>query len=113
MPAHVPVIHFGTGTAALLEEMKAAGGSVIGLDWRIDLDVAWERLGEDVGVMGNLDPLVLLAGPAVIRRETQRILRQAAGRPGHIFNLGHGVLPATPPAHARLLVEQVHELSRR
>ena len=113
LPAGVPVIHFGTGSATLLGEMKAAGGDVIGLDWRVDLDEAWDRLGDEVGVMGNLDPLVLLAEPDVIRRETGRILHQAAGRPGHVFNLGHGVLPEVPPENARLLVDTVHELSRR
>ena len=109
----VPVIHFGTGTAGLLEGLRAAGGDVIGLDWRVDLDTAWSRLGHDVAVQGNLDPTVLLAPPAEIRREAQAILGQAAGRPGHVFNLGHGVLPETPVDHARALVDAVHELSSR
>jgi len=109
----VPVIHFGTGTAGLLEGLRAAGGEVIGLDWRVDLDSAWSRLGHDVAVQGNLDPTVLLAPPAEIRREAQAILGQAAGRPGHVFNLGHGVLPETPVDHARALVDAVHELSSR
>jgi len=107
----VPVIHFGTGTAGLLEGMRAAGGDVIGLDWRVDLDAAWSRLGHDVAVQGNLDPTALLSPPAEIRRQAQAILGQAAGRPGHVFNLGHGVLPETPVDHARALVDAVHELS--
>ena len=109
----VPVIHFGTGTAGLLELMREAGGDVIGLDWRVDLGQAWARLGEDVAVQGNLDPAVLLAGPAEIRHAARAILASAGGRPGHIFNLGHGVLPQTPWQHVAALVEIVHEESRR
>src|SRR5436309_4404660 len=108
-----PVIHFGTGTAGLLECMRAAGGDVIGLDWRVDLDAAWRRLGHDVAVQGNLDPVALLAPVAEVRRCAAAILGQAAGRPGHIFNLGHGVLPQTPVDHVRALVDAVHELSAR
>jgi len=107
----VPVVHFGTGTATLLELMRDAGGDVIGLDWRVDLADAWARLGDDVAVQGNLDPVALLAAPDEIRRRVIRILEQAAGRPGHIFNLGHGVLPETPPEHVAALVDAVHELS--
>jgi uroporphyrinogen decarboxylase len=107
-----PVIHFGTQTAALLEAMRDAGGDVIGVDWRIGLDVAWARLG-DVAVQGNLDPVVLLAPPAVIRAQAARVLAEAGGRPGHVFNLGHGILPATPAEHVRILVDTVHELSSR
>ena len=109
----VPVIHFGTGTAGLLEAMRAAGGDVIGLDWRVDLDAAWARLGDQVAVMGNLDPVALLAPIPEIRRRVGAILGQAGGRPGHVFNLGHGVLQQTPVAHARALVDAVHELSAR
>jgi uroporphyrinogen decarboxylase len=109
----VPVIHFGTGTAGLLEAMREAGGDVIGLDWRIGLGEAWRRLGPDVGVQGNLDPAALFASPAEIRGRAGMILAQAAGRPGHIFNLGHGVLPGTPVDHVRALVDAVHELSSR
>ncbi len=108
----IPVIHFGTQTAHLLELMKEAGGDVIGVDWRLPLDEAWSRLGE-CAVMGNLDPHALLDTLPDIRKQTQAILRQAAGRPGHIFNLGHGVLPQTPVDHAVALVEMVHELSQR
>ena len=108
-----PVIHFGTGTAALLPLMRAAGGDVIGLDWRVDLDTAWAALGHDVAVQGNLDPAVLLAGPPYIRQRVKDILDRAGGRPGHIFNLGHGVLPGTPVEHVKALVDIVHELSDR
>ena len=109
----VPVIHFGTGTAGLLELVREAGGDVIGLDWRVDLGDAWKRLGYDVAVQGNLDPALLLAKPAEIKRHVRAILDRAAGRPGHIFNLGHGVLPETPVEHVIAMVEMVHELSRR
>jgi uroporphyrinogen decarboxylase len=108
-----PVIHFGTGTATLLELMREAGGDVIGLDWRVDLGDAWHRLGNTVGVQGNLDPSVLFAAPSEIRRRAAMILDRAAGRPGHIFNLGHGVLVDTPVDHVRALVDLVHELSAR
>ncbi len=113
LPPDVPVIHFGTGTAGLLEDFRQAGGDVMGLDWRVDLGAAWARLGPDVAVQGNLDPAALLAPPAEIRRRVAAILAQAAGRPGHIFNLGHGVLPDTPVDHVRALVDAVHELSAR
>jgi uroporphyrinogen decarboxylase len=109
----VPVIHFGTGTAGLLELMREAGGDVIGLDWRVDLGAAWERVGHDVAVQGNLDPTVLLGEPSEIRRQVKAILDRAQGRPGHIFNLGHGVLPQTPVDHVVAMVEAVHDLSRR
>ena len=109
----IPVIHFGTGTAGLLEAMRAAGGDVIGLDWRVDLDTAWARLGHDVGVQGNLDPALLLAPLSELRRHVAELLARAARRPGHIFNLGHGVLPETPVDHARAVVDLVHELSAR
>ena len=109
----VPVIHFGTGTAGLLEPMRDAGGDVIGLDWRVDLDAAWTVLGPDVAVQGNLDPAALLAPPAVFKERVRDILTRAGGRPGHIFNLGHGVLPQTPVDHARALVDMVHEFSSK
>jgi uroporphyrinogen decarboxylase len=107
-----PVLHFGTGTAAMLEAMKEAGGDVIGLDWRVDLSDAWQRLG-DVAVMGNLDPITLFTNPNYLRGEAKRILDEAANRPGHIFNLGHGILPETPVDNVIALVDAVHELSRR
>jgi uroporphyrinogen decarboxylase len=107
----VPVIHFGTVTGNLLELMREAGGDVIGLDWRVDLAEAWARLGYDVAVQGNLDPIALFAEPTEIRRRAKAILDAAGGRPGHIFNLGHGILPETPVDHVIALVEAVHELS--
>jgi uroporphyrinogen decarboxylase len=109
----VPVLHFGTGTATLLPDMKAAGGDVIGLDWRVELDAGWELLGDDVAVQGNLDPIVLLTDREIIRDRARRILEQAAGRPGHIFNLGHGILPTTPVENVVALIDAVHELSER
>ena len=107
----IPVIHFGTETAGLLEMMREAGGTVIGLDWRVDFAQARSRLGE-TPVQGNLDPLVLLSDPKVIRDKVKKILDQNAGRPGHIFNLGHGVLPQTPVENVLALVEAVHEFSQ-
>lgn len=107
-----PVIHFGTGTATLLEMMREAGGDVIGLDWRVRLDKSWEQLG-DVAVMGNLDPITLFTDGAHVRSQAKRILDEAGGRPGHIFNLGHGILPETPVENVIALVEAVHELSQR
>jgi uroporphyrinogen decarboxylase len=106
-----PVIHFGTDTAGLLGSLRDAGGDVIGVDWRIDLDAAWTAIGSDRAIQGNLDPVALLASPADIRRQAAAILARAARRPGHIFNLGHGILPQTPVDHARALVDAVHELS--
>jgi uroporphyrinogen decarboxylase len=108
-----PVIHFGTITGNLLELMREAGGDVIGLDWRVDLGEAWQRLGHDVGVQGNLDPIALFAEPAEIRRRAGLILAKAQGRPGHIFNLGHGILPETPVDNVIALIDAVHELSQR
>lgn len=105
----VPTIHFGTDTGSLLELQRDAGGDVIGLDWRVELDRAWDRLGPDVGVQGNLDPVVLFAPIPEIRRQVADVLRRAAGRPGHIFNLGHGLLPTTPVDHVLALVDAVHE----
>jgi len=105
----VPVIHFGTGTATLLELMREAGGDVIGLDWRVRLDEGWRRVGHDVAVMGNLDPVVLFAKQDVLRERAKQILDQAEGRPGHIFNLGHGILPETPVENVIALVEMVHD----
>ena len=109
----VPVIHFGTGTAGLLHLMKAAGGDVIGLDWRVEIGPTWQRLGYDVAVQGNLDPAILLASLGEIRRRVTEILEAVAGRPGHIFNLGHGVHKETPVDHVIALVDMVHELSAR
>jgi len=109
--AGTPIIHFGTGTAMLLEAMRDAGGDIIGIDSHVELDEAWQRLGGGVGVQGNLDPVVLYAHQDFIRRRAQRILDQAACRTGHIFNLGHGLLPDTPYENVMALVEMVHDLS--
>lgn len=109
----VPVLHFGTGTGSLLELMREAGGNVIGLDWRVRLDEAWQRVGHDVAVMGNLDPIALFANQEALRAHAKRILDQAGGRDGHIFNLGHGILPETPVENVIALVEMVHEMSSR
>jgi len=109
----VPTIHFGTSTAGLLTLMKEAGGTVIGVDWRVHLDEAWAEVGHDVAVQGNLDPVVLFAPLHEIERRVEDILRRAAGRPGHIFNLGHGILPNTPVESVAATAELVHKLSQR
>jgi uroporphyrinogen decarboxylase len=108
-PLDVPTIHFGTGTSGLLGAMADVGGDVIGLDWRIALDRGWEIVGDDRGVQGNLDPLVLLAPWERIEAQTRDILERAAGRPGHVFKLGHGVPPDADPAVLRRLTELVQE----
>jgi uroporphyrinogen decarboxylase len=105
----VPLIHFGTGTAGLLPLLKQAGGDVIGVDWRIDLAEAWRQLGDDVAVQGNLDPVALFAPLPEIKKQTARILNSVKGKPGHIFNLGHGILQHTPVEHVAALVDFVHE----
>ncbi len=107
--AGVPSIHFGTNTAGLVEGMAAAGGDVIGVDWRIELGEAWRRIGWHRGIQGNLDPAAVLADEAVMLERARTILEQAAARPGHIFNLGHGVLPQTLPSRLQRLVAFVHE----
>ncbi len=104
----VPVIHFGTGTSSLLEAMRDVGGDGIGIDWRIPLEVAWQRIGRDRAIQGNLDPLVLLGPWEVVERESRAILDRAGGRPGHIFNVGHGIHPQTDPDQLQRLVELVH-----
>ena len=103
----------GTGTSAILRQMRQAGSDVIGIDWRIHLDEAWTAVGHDVAVQGNLDPLVLFAPLHEIERRVEDILRRAAGRPGHIFNLGHGILPNTPVEHVSAVVDMVHKFSAR
>jgi uroporphyrinogen decarboxylase len=104
-----PTIHFGTGTAHLLETMAETGGDVIGLDWRVPLEEGWGRIGHDRGVQGNLDPALLLGPFERVREEALAILEAAGGRPGHIFNLGHGVMPDTDPADLGRLVKLVRE----
>jgi len=107
----VPIIYFGTDTATLLPSMKQTGADVIGVDWRFPIDDAWRSLDHQGAVQGNLDPVVLFADKKELRTRTESILRQAAGRPGHIFNLGHGILPETPVENVCALVEFVRELS--
>ena len=113
IPEDIPVIHFGTGTSGFLELLKEAGGDIIGVDWRINLDDAWERLGYDVGVQGNLDPTTLFASKEEIELKVKDILDRAGNRSGHIFNLGHGILPKTPVENAKYLVDTVHKLSKK
>ncbi len=107
----VPVIHFGTNTATLLPLLKEAGGTVIGLDWRIPLDEGWQIVGQDVGVQGNLDPMVLFAPSEVMREKIRDVLQRAGGKPGHIFNLGHGINRHTDPGKVRQAVNMVHDIS--
>jgi uroporphyrinogen decarboxylase len=113
MTLGVPVIHFGTGTHSLLELQREAGGHVIGLDWRTPLDEGWKRVGYDRGVQGNLDPTTLFAPLSVAKSHVDRILDAAAGRPGHIFNLGHGILPETPVDTVAAVIDYVKERSAR
>ena len=105
----VPVLHFGTGTATLLEAMTEAGGDVIGVDWRVPLDDAWARIGTDRAVQGNLDPTLLLGRVDRLLAGAEEVLQRAGGRAGHIFNLGHGILPETPVSHVQTLARFVHE----
>jgi uroporphyrinogen decarboxylase len=104
----VPRIHFATGTSSLLEEMKSAGGDVFGVDWRIPIDMAWKRLGYDVGIQGNLDPAILLGDIGLIKSQARDILKRVGGRRGHIFNLGHGMLPEASAERVVELVKFVH-----
>jgi uroporphyrinogen decarboxylase len=109
----VPTIHFGTGTSAILSDLAAAGGDVIGADWRLPLDDAWQRIGTDRAVQGNLDPTLLLGPRYRMLRGADDVLRRAGGRPGHIFNLGHGILPSTPVEHVQALAAYVHDYRSR
>ena len=109
----VPTIHFGTGTATMFQELREAGGDVIGVDWRVPIDEAWEDIGFDRAVQGNLDPTLLLGPPRRMLDQAEDILKRVAGRPGHIFNLGHGILPSTPVENVQMLAQYVHRASRR
>jgi uroporphyrinogen decarboxylase len=109
--AGVPVIYFGTDTATLLPFMKQTGADVMGIDWRIPLDQAWETLNDEGGIQGNLDPVLLFADWKLLRARAEDILRRAGGHPGHIFNLGHGILPQTPVENVKALTQFVHEVS--
>lgn len=108
-----PVIHFVKGSGAMLDTVKKAGGDVMGLDWHVSLGAARDLIGPQMAVQGNLDPTVLYATPEIIEREVKRVLDENASRPGHIFNLGHGILPTVPPENARFMVECVHRLSQK
>jgi uroporphyrinogen decarboxylase len=108
----VPTIHFGVGTGSILGEMRQAGGDVIGADWRTPLDDAWERIGPDRAVQGNLDPTLLLGPIDRVLAGADDVLTRAGGRPGHIFNLGHGILPSTPVEHVQALARYVHQQTR-
>jgi uroporphyrinogen decarboxylase len=108
---NVPVIHFGTNTTTLLPLMKRAGGTVLGLDWRLPLDDGWKLIGYDSAVQGNLDPTLLFAPRSELKKRVHDILDRANGRPGHIFNLGHGILQNTPVENVRAVVDMVHEYS--
>jgi uroporphyrinogen decarboxylase len=109
----VPVLHFGTGTGSLLELQRDTGGDVIGVDWRTPLDVARRRLGDGVAVQGNLDPHLLSAPRPLLEKRVRQVLTAAGPQPGHIFNLGHGILPHTPPSNVRFVRELVHEVSAK
>ena len=109
----MPTIHFGVGTGAILGELREAGGDVIGADWRTPLDDAWERIGFDRAIQGNLDPTLLLGPIDRALAATDDVLVRAAGRPGHIFNLGHGILPTTPVDHVQAIARYVHQRTRR
>ena len=111
--ARVPTIHFGTGTATMLEDLRDAGGDVIGVDWRVPIDEAWDQIGFEHGVQGNLDPTLLLGPTRRMLDQAEDILDRVGGRPGHIFNLGHGILPSTPVEHVQMLAQYVHRASRR
>ena len=112
-PTGIPTIHFGTGTGGMLEQLAAAGSDLLCVDWRVSLADAWRRIGAGKGIQGNLDPTVLLAPWDAIEQEADRVLAEAAGRPGHVFNLGHGVLPETDPATLTRLVDHVHATTAR
>jgi uroporphyrinogen decarboxylase len=109
----VPLIHFGTGAGHLLGALREAGGTVVGLDWRTPLDQGWRLLGSEVAVQGNLDPTLLLAPRGRLLARVDDVLRRAAGRPGHVFNLGHGILPTTPVENVKAVVERVHAATAR
>ena len=110
--AGVPLIHFGVGTTAILRDLAAAGGDVIGVDWRLPINEAWDRIGDDRAVQGNLDPTLLLAPVDRLFAGADEVLRRVAARPGHVFNLGHGVLPNTPLERVQELARYVHRVSR-
>jgi uroporphyrinogen decarboxylase len=109
----VPVIHFGVGSLHLLEAMRESGGTVIGLDWRTPINVGWDKVGADRAIQGNLDPISLLASREIAEQHASRILKEVGGRPGHIFNLGHGIVPETPAANVEAVIDFVHRNSAK
>ncbi len=109
----VPLIHFGTGTSTLLEQMREAGGDVIGVDWRAEIGEAWQRIGSGAAIQGNLDPILLFAPREILQERVEEILRSVDGRAGHIFNLGHGILPRTPVETVQAVVEMIHNFPVR
>ncbi len=109
----VPVINFSTNTGTYLDVVRQAGGDVIGIDWKVRLDTAWKTIGYEFAIQGNIDPTILFAPRVEIRKRVKEILDMAGGRPGHIFNLGHGIIVGTPVDNVRALVDAVHELSGR
>ncbi len=109
----VPVINFSTNTSSYLDTIRAAGGDVISVDWRIPLDKAWNIIGHDVGIQGNIDPVILFSSIPEIRKRAKEIIERAGGRPGHIFNLGHGIIVETPVDHVRALIDCVHEFTQK
>ena len=111
--ARVPLINFSTGTAAYVEEVASCGGDVVGVDWRMPLDWFWDRIGPDKAIQGNLDPITLLGSWDSLRPQVDDIVDRAAGRPGHIFNLGHGILPETPVDNVMRLVDYIRERTAR
>src|SRR5207245_7432655 len=113
VPRGVPTIHFGVGTGEILGEMREAGGDVIGADWRTPLDEAWQRVGADRAIQGNLDPTLLLGPLDRLFAAADDVLARAGRRAGHIFNLGHGILPMTPVEHVQALARYVHQKTRR
>jgi len=109
----VPTIHFGVGTSAILGELREAGGQVIGADWRLPLDEAWARIGFDRAIQGNLDPTLLLGPLPRLLAAADEVVERAGDRPGHIFNLGHGILPMTPVEHVQAVARYVHQQTAR
>lgn len=109
----VPLINFSTGTATYLDKVKDAGGDVVGVDWKINLDDAWNLIGHDKGIQGNLEPVTLFGPVENLRKRAKEIIDQAGGRPGHIFNLGHGIILGTPVDNVKALVDAVHEFSQK
>jgi uroporphyrinogen decarboxylase len=109
----IPSIHFGTATGGLLPMMAEAGGDIIGIDWRVSLNRSWESIGPNSGIQGNLDPVALMAPASILKQKAMEVLEDAGGRAGHIFNLGHGILPSTPEDSVKMLADFVHESSAR